>query len=100
MSSTPDTAPVAVVTGGARGIGLAIARWFLDHGHRVALLDIDGETLGRTELELADAERVLAVVCDVALPAQARPAIEQVAERFGRIDALVNNAGVAVFKPM
>ena len=100
MDPTPDTAPVAVVTGGARGIGLAIARWFLDHGHRVALLDIDGETLARTGRELADAERVLAIVCDVALPAQVGPAIEQVAARFGRLDALVNNAGVAVFKPL
>ena len=100
MSSLPDTAPVAVVTGGARGIGLAIARWFLDHGHRVALLDIDAETLAATERGLADPERVLAIVCDVALPAQVNPAIEQVAARFGRIDALVNNAGVAVFKPL
>jgi NAD(P)-dependent dehydrogenase (short-subunit alcohol dehydrogenase family) len=100
MSTDPGSAPVAVVTGGARGIGLAIARWFLGHGHRVALLDIDGETLRRTERELDDAGRVLAVVCDVALPAEVRPAIDRVAARFGRIDALVNNAGVAVFKPL
>jgi NAD(P)-dependent dehydrogenase (short-subunit alcohol dehydrogenase family) len=93
-------APVAVVTGGARGIGLAIARWFLANGHRVALLDIDGETLTRTERELNDGERVLALRGDVALPAEVEPAIDQTAARFGRIDALVNNAGVAVFKPM
>jgi NAD(P)-dependent dehydrogenase (short-subunit alcohol dehydrogenase family) len=91
---------VAVVTGGARGIGLAIARWFLAEGHRVALLDIDGETLAQTERELNDAERVLALCCDVAIPTQVRSAIDQVAARLGRIDALVNNAGVAVFKPM
>ncbi|MBK9244020.1 MAG: SDR family oxidoreductase [Burkholderiales bacterium] len=100
MSAPAADAPVAVVTGGARGIGLAIVRWFLDHGHRVALLDIDAETLAAAERELADGERVLAIVCDVALPAQVDPAIEQVAARFGRIDALVNNAGVAVFKPL
>lgn len=100
MSTEAAGTPVAVVTGGARGIGLAIARWFLDHGHRVALLDIDGETLAVTERGLADSRRVLAIVCDVAIPAQVRPAIEQVESRFGRIDALVNNAGVAVFKPM
>jgi meso-butanediol dehydrogenase/(S,S)-butanediol dehydrogenase/diacetyl reductase len=46
--------PVAVVTGGARGIGLAIARWFLARDHAVALVDIDAQTLGRTEGELAD----------------------------------------------
>jgi NAD(P)-dependent dehydrogenase (short-subunit alcohol dehydrogenase family) len=99
MDAPSHPGPVAIVTGGARGIGLAIARWFLGHGHRVALLDIDGETLAATERALADAGRVLAICCDVALPAQALPAIEQVAARFGRIDALVNNAGVAVFKP-
>jgi len=100
MTSTDTAAPVAVVTGGARGIGLATARWFLDHGHRVALLDIDGETLARTEQDLDDARRVLAITCDVALPAQVKPAIERVAARFGRIDALINNAGIAVFKPL
>jgi len=91
--------PVAVVTGGARGIGLAIAQRFLADGHRVALLDIDGETLARTEQALAS-ERVLAIRCDVALPPQVEPAVAQVAAHFGRIDALVNNAGIAVFKPI
>jgi NAD(P)-dependent dehydrogenase (short-subunit alcohol dehydrogenase family) len=100
MNSQGAGGSVAVVTGGARGIGLAIARWFLDRGHRVALLDIAADTLAATERSLADPARVLAIVCDVALPGEVQPAIAQVAERFGRIDALVNNAGVAVFKPM
>jgi NAD(P)-dependent dehydrogenase (short-subunit alcohol dehydrogenase family) len=100
MSSQPAAAPVAVVTGGARGIGLAIARLFLAEGRRVALLDIDGETLTATERELNDVERVLAICCDVALPVQVQSAIDRVTTRFGRIDALINNAGVAVFKPM
>jgi NAD(P)-dependent dehydrogenase (short-subunit alcohol dehydrogenase family) len=100
MTETDNTTPVAVVTGGARGIGLATARWFLDHGYRVALLDIDGETLAATERALADPERVLAVVCDVALREQVQPAIDAAAARLGRIDALVNNAGIAVFKPI
>jgi len=46
--------PVALVTGAARGIGLAIARWFLRHGHRVALIDIDEATLATTEEALRD----------------------------------------------
>jgi NAD(P)-dependent dehydrogenase (short-subunit alcohol dehydrogenase family) len=100
MNPAPDATAVAVVTGGARGIGLAVARWFLDRGQRVALLDIDGETLAATERTLGDPARVLAIVCDVAMPDQVQPAVAQVAARYGRIDALVNNAGIAVFKPM
>ncbi|MEJ8821376.1 SDR family oxidoreductase [Variovorax humicola] len=90
--------PVAVVTGGARGIGLAIARWFLDHAHRVALLDIDRVELFKAAAGLREAERVLPIQCDVSNPAQVQEAVERVESQFGRIDALVNNAGVAVFK--
>ncbi len=100
MTSSVSHSPVAVVTGGARGIGLAAAQWFLAHGHRVALWDVDAATLGATEASLADPERVLTVVCDVSQPAQVAAATAQVLARFGRIDALVNNAGVAVFKPI
>jgi NAD(P)-dependent dehydrogenase (short-subunit alcohol dehydrogenase family) len=91
---------VAVVTGGARGIGLAIARWFLAREHRVALIDIDAATLRRTERELDDAARVLALHADVSQPTQVSAAMRAVDERFGCIDALVNNAGIAVFKPI
>jgi NAD(P)-dependent dehydrogenase (short-subunit alcohol dehydrogenase family) len=100
MSTPPSTFPVAVVTGGARGIGLAVARWFLDQGHRVALIDIDAQTLARTEAELAEPARVLALHADVSQPAQVQAAVAAVQARWGRIDALVNNAGVAVFKPI
>lgn len=91
---------VAVVTGAARGIGLAIARWFLDHGYRVALIDIDAVTLAGAAPTLSAPDRVEAVVADVSQPAQVDVAITQIVARFGRIDALVNNAGVAVFKPV
>jgi meso-butanediol dehydrogenase/(S,S)-butanediol dehydrogenase/diacetyl reductase len=93
-------APVAVVTGGARGIGLAVAERFLAEGHRVALLDIDRKTLRETGKRLHDPARVMAIVCDVSDPKQVNPAIRQVAKGFGRIDALVNNAGIAIFKPI
>jgi NAD(P)-dependent dehydrogenase (short-subunit alcohol dehydrogenase family) len=96
----PAAAPVAVVTGGARGIGLATARAFLNHGHRVVLIDIDSATLARTEADLADPERVLALHADVSQPEQVEAAFDAVQARFGRLDALVNNAGVAVFKPV
>ncbi|MFN0040478.1 MAG: SDR family NAD(P)-dependent oxidoreductase [Burkholderiales bacterium] len=99
MTSLTST-PVAVVTGAARGIGLAIARWFLAEGRRVALLDIDEKTLRRTERELNDPARVLALHCDVSDPQQVASAIDKITANFGRIDALVNNAGVAIFKPI
>lgn len=100
MSTTQTTRPVAVVTGGARGIGLAVAKWFLEHDYRVALLDIGAATLTKTEAGLHNPERVLALACDVSKPEQVQASIDAVAKRFGRIDVLVNNAGVAVFKPI
>jgi NAD(P)-dependent dehydrogenase (short-subunit alcohol dehydrogenase family) len=93
-------ARVAVITGAARGIGLAVARRFLDDGHAVALLDIDAPALMQTAARLAPSDRVLAIECDVAEPAQVQAAVDRIDARFGRIDALVNNAGIAVFKPM
>jgi NAD(P)-dependent dehydrogenase (short-subunit alcohol dehydrogenase family) len=91
---------VAVVTGGARGIGRAIGEWFLRHDHDVALLDRDRETLDRTTAELARPGRLLGLHCDVSDAAQVERAAAAVTSRFGRVDALVNNAGVAVFKPV
>jgi NAD(P)-dependent dehydrogenase (short-subunit alcohol dehydrogenase family) len=95
-----STVKVAVVTGAARGIGLAVAARFLEDGHRVALLDIDAATLAATAATLEPRDSVLAIECDVADPGQVAAAIDRIAARFGRIDALVNNAGVAVFKPL
>ena len=104
MTDPTTTRPVAFITGGARGIGLAIGRWFLAHGHAVALIDIDAETLSRTERALIEQDgspdRILAVNCDVSQPEQVSNAVARVDARFGRIDALVNNAGVAIFKPI
>ena len=100
MATQQRAAPVAVVTGSARGIGLAIAEWFLAHGHRVALLDIDRKGLASTARRLKDAKRVLAIGCDVSNAKQVQAAVARVARSFGRIDALVNNAGIAIFKPI
>jgi len=90
---------VAVVTGGARGIGRAIGEWFLRHGYKVALIDRDRETLDRTAADLAQPDTLLAVYCDVSDKSQVDRAAAEVIAKFGRVDALVNNAGVAVFKP-
>lgn len=99
-SSFPSSAPVAVVTGAARGIGLAIVDWFLAHGHRVLMLDIDQATLAKAAAGLNDAARVLALPCDVSQPDQVQTAIDRGVQEFGRIDSLVNNAGIASFKPI
>ncbi|HWH84956.1 MAG TPA: SDR family oxidoreductase [Burkholderiaceae bacterium] len=100
MTSNNASAPVAFVTGGARGIGLGVGRWFLAHGHRIALIDIDGAELARAAAALDEPQRVFARPCDVSKPDQVDAAVAAVEARFGRIDALVNNAGVAVFKPI
>jgi NAD(P)-dependent dehydrogenase (short-subunit alcohol dehydrogenase family) len=93
------TQKVALVTGAARGIGLAAAKRFLADDWRVALLDIDGEALKRTHAALPS-DKVIAICCDVADPASVAEAVAQVGQKLGRLDALVNNAGIAIFKPI
>lgn len=91
---------VAVVTGAARGIGLGIARWFLGDGWRVALLDIDAEGLAAATASLAAPGRAQGFPCDVSDPAGVAASFDAVDQVFGRVDALVNNAGVATFRPL
>ena len=98
MTRSPQK--VALVTGAARGIGLATAKRFLAEGWRVALLDIEGELLKNVVASLANADDTLALHCDVSDATQVVRAFDQVARRFERLDALVNNAGVAVFTPL
>ena len=92
--------PVALVTGAGRGIGLATARRFLAEGWRVALLDIDAVLLEAAMADLAAPGTTLALPCDVADVASVQAAVRRAAAQLGRLDALVNNAGTAVFKPM
>ncbi len=91
---------VALVTGAARGIGLATAKRFLADGWRVGLLDIDGAGLERAVAEIGKPEETLALACDIADPKQVAGAFDALVARFGQLDALVNNAGTAVFKPL
>ena len=97
---TSGEGPVVLVTGAARGIGLATAKKFLAGGWRVALLDIDGQTLEQAMNGFGDEEGVLSVHCDVADADRVTAAIEAIEHWAGRLDALVNNAGIAVFKPI
>jgi NAD(P)-dependent dehydrogenase (short-subunit alcohol dehydrogenase family) len=98
--NAPSNTRVAVVTGGARGIGRTTGEWFLRHHCRVVLLDSDIATLDRTTTEIARPGELLGIHCDVSDPAQVERAAAEVIATFGRVDVLVNNAGVAVFKPV
>ena len=98
--SPPLIMKVAVVTGAARGIGLAISKKFLEEGYQIAVLDIDHKTLLQTMKQDFDTNNVLGLECDVAEPDQVDQSVNRVVEQFGRIDVLVNNAGIAEFKPM
>ena len=83
---------VALVTGGGRGLGRAVAERFVREGAQVVIAEIDGE-LAR-EAGAALGERGLGVQCDVASAADVERAFDACIERFGRIDILVNNAAV------
>jgi len=87
----------AIVTGAARGIGLATTRLFLDQGRQVAMIDRDGDEL----MKVADGlKNVLPIICDVSQPDQVTAMMARVQAEMGRVDALVNNAGVAAFEPI
>lgn len=82
---------VAVVTGGARGIGAGIARVMAEQGAKVGILDLDGETAARTAAGLATPGMGLA--CDVILEAPLQDAVKRIVDAFGGLDIMVNNAG-------
>ena len=92
---------VVLITGGSRGLGLVMAREFASEGAKLVLCartegDLDR---AREELESSGAE-VLTVRCDVADRAQVRNLIRQATDHFGRIDVLVNNAGIISAGPL
>lgn len=87
--------PVAYVTGGAGGIGRATCEAFFAAGYRVALTDLDGETAAAAAGEIdPSGERVAGLACDVSSTESVDRAVHAAIERFGRLDALVNVAGV------
>ena len=98
MTTSPHK--VALVTGAARGIGLAVTKRFLGEEYRVALLDIEGELLQQSVQALNDPDNTLAIHADVSDADAVAKAFAAVQDRFGRLDALVNNAGIAIFKPL
>ncbi|XXK31593.1 SDR family NAD(P)-dependent oxidoreductase [Rhodobacteraceae bacterium nBUS_24] len=87
----------ALITGAARGIGLATAEIFQANGYRVAILDRDAQALSAAAAQLPQAEPML---FDLALPETAAEVARQIEEKLGALAALVNNAGVADFGPI
>jgi 3-oxoacyl-[acyl-carrier protein] reductase len=85
---------VALVTGGARGIGLAIATRFRDEGAKVVLADLDRDALYVAHKELGGRDDVATVVADVTSGSDVEALVATAVERFGSLDVMVNNAGI------
>jgi NAD(P)-dependent dehydrogenase (short-subunit alcohol dehydrogenase family) len=98
MSGLPQRG--VVVTGGAQGIGRAVAERFLRDGAGVVIFDLDGELAEATAGELAAAGPVRAVAGDVTSREDVRAAVSTCVEAFGRLDAMIAHAGIADFKPL
>lgn len=86
---------VAAITGAARGIGKACARRFLDDGVKVVISDVDAEGLAATAAELARPDALRTIVGNVARRADVDQLVATAVKEFGRLDIMVNNAGVA-----
>ena len=86
---------VAIVTGGARGIGKAIVLTFIREGAKVAIVDVDKEGLNILKNEIMENRgEVMTLTCDITHSAEVREMVSQVQKAFGRINILVNNAGI------
>ncbi len=97
------TDKVALVTGGARGIGYAIAEALLDEGAKVFICGRDASTVKGAVGKLAEpgrSERIDGAAADVRRFEDCRAVVARAAERFGGLDILVNNAGIGIFKPV
>jgi 3-oxoacyl-[acyl-carrier protein] reductase len=88
---------VSIVTGGSKGIGLAVARALLARDGQVAISARSDADLRKAAESLAGGERLLTVRADVREPQDAERLVRETAHRFGGVDVLINNAGVGVF---
>jgi NAD(P)-dependent dehydrogenase (short-subunit alcohol dehydrogenase family) len=92
---------VAVITGGSRGLGLVLARHICAQGGSVALIARDPDELARAKADLAPrGSAVLTIECDLLDARQIQSAVRQIIDRFGKIDILINNAGIIEVGPL
>jgi len=86
---------IVIVTGGARGIGKAIALAFIREGAKLALVDVDKGILEAAKNEIKrNREEIIAIPCDITRSSEVKTMVDRVRNAFGRIDILVNNAGI------
>jgi hypothetical protein len=92
---------VAIVTGGAKGIGWGIVKVLIQEGAKVVVIDWDAGTGKRTadEMRLAGGEAIF-VKCDVSNEEEVKAMVQAALDEYGQIDILVNNAGIGVYKPL
>jgi NAD(P)-dependent dehydrogenase (short-subunit alcohol dehydrogenase family) len=92
---------VVLITGGSRGLGLVLARHICARGGNVAIIARDPDELARAKTDLvARGGKVLAVECDLLDTGQIQVAVRRVIDRFGKIDVLINNAGIIEVGPV
>src|SRR5580765_4670673 len=92
---------VALITGGSRGLGLVLARQICGEGGNVALIARDPDELARAKADLVRRGGVaLTVQCDLLDSEQIQSAVRQIIDRFGKIDILINNAGIIEVGPL
>jgi len=92
---------VVLITGGSRGLGLVLARHICARGGNVALVARDPEELARAKADLAPrGGKVLIIECDLLDAEQIQSAVRRIIDRFGKIDILINNAGIIEVGPL
>lgn len=100
MAINNDGKKVAIITGGGQGIGKAVAQRLLSAGTTVVIAEIDEEAAREVESEYADLGTVLYVPANVTDEASVKNLMETTINTFGRIDVLMNNAGIAANRPI
>src|SRR5881296_2875758 len=92
---------VVLITGGSRGLGLVLARHICTRGGNVALIARDPEELARAKADLVPrGGKVLTIECDLLDAGQIESAVQKIIDRFGKIDVLINNAGIIEVGPL